>query len=464
MRTRTVWTLLAGALLVVAVWLYFGRGPDELGQWKAAAAAKGEKLSLKELVSPVTSETTSAMARLTGAVSRLQVSAADPSVISPMSPAAPGFAKVAWAQDSLDVARSRTASWADFAVQMRQNAEALEEIRAVLRNPPRSPSYDMLDPFGPSGPPLVAKRRAAYWLWGATADALHRGALDEALTNLHAMVAFTKMNDEESLLVNQMVLVAVAGLAMGATWEALQAPGWDEARLTRLQEDWERVALLSRFERTLQLERAWGLACFEYARTNHQAASRSFRGSFGINSTDTLAQAFNKDVFLPVWQKTWSKHDELVYLRGTDKVLETIRKASASRSYAEPRAFLAGWTQQSFLDQFRFPLSDALVPNWGKALRAVMLKETLRQMVLTALAIKRYQLKHGEPPESLQRLLPEFLRERPCDYMAGTTLLYERKPNGSFILYSVGENGRDEHALADDIVWPQAEIVDTLNR
>jgi len=463
MRTSTVWKLLAGALLLGAVWFYLGRGPDELGRWKAAAAARGEKLSLKELVAPVTSETLSVMGRLTGAVSRLQVSAADPSIISPMSASTPGFAKVAWAQDSLEVAQSRTVNWADFAVQMRQNAEGLEEIRAVLRNPPRSPSYDMLDPVGPSGPPLVAKRRAAYWLWGATADALHRGELDEALTNLHAMFAFTRMNDEESLLVNQMVLVAVAGLAMGATWEALQAPGWDESRLARLQQDWQQVALLSRLERTLQVERASGLAWFDYARTNRQGASRALRGSIGINSTDNLAQVFNKDVYLPVWQNTWSKHDELVYLKGTEKVLEAIRKAGASRSNADARKLLAGWTQQSFLDQFRFPLSDALVPNWGKALPSVMRHETRRQLVVTALAIKRYQLKHGEPPEGLQQLVPEFLRELPCDYMVGTILLYERKPEGAFILYSVGENGQDEHALGDDIVWPRAEM-NSLNR
>ena len=49
-------------------------------------------------------------------------------------------------------------------------------------------------------------------------------------------------------------------------------------------------------------------------------------------------------------------------------------------------------------------------------------------------------------------LLSLMRRERPCDYLAGTTLLYERKPKGTFVLYSVGENGRDEHALADDLV------------
>src|SRR6185369_14635292 len=104
-RIRKFWKPLAGALLLAALCLYLGRGPDDLGQWKAAAKARGEKLSLTELLSPVTSETTTAMARLTNAVSMLRASAVDPSIISPMSRTKPGFAKVAWAQKSLEVAK-----------------------------------------------------------------------------------------------------------------------------------------------------------------------------------------------------------------------------------------------------------------------------------------------------------------------------------------------------------------------
>src|SRR6185295_11940520 len=120
-RIQTVWRLIAGALLLVAVCFFLSRGPDELGRWKAAAKARGEKLSLTELVSPVTAETTTAMDRLTNAVSRLQVSSVDPSIISPMSRTKPGFAKTAWAQESLEVAKNRTRTWAEFSVQMKQN-------------------------------------------------------------------------------------------------------------------------------------------------------------------------------------------------------------------------------------------------------------------------------------------------------------------------------------------------------
>ncbi len=51
---------------------------------------------------------------------------------------------------------------------------------------------------------------------------------------------------------------AIAGLGIGATWEALQAPGWDDARLAALDAAWARVELLKRMPAAFEIERAWG--------------------------------------------------------------------------------------------------------------------------------------------------------------------------------------------------------------
>ena len=70
--------------------------------------------------------------------------------------------------------------------------------------------------------------------------------------------------------------------------------------------------------------------------------------------------------------------------------------------------------------------------------------------------------------------MPEFLPALPRDLMAGQPLRYRLNPDGSFILYSVGEDGRDDGGDETregpagwrrndpwggrDCVWPQVGV------
>jgi hypothetical protein len=103
----------------------------------------------------------------------------------------------------------------------------------------------------------------------------------------------------------------------------------------------------------------------------------------------------------------------------------------------------------------------------------VMRAETAKQMTITAIALKRYQLKHGNYPPDLDSLVPEFILKVPLDPMNGQPLCYRRNADGTFLLYSVGENGEDDggdpslspnvessyfywqNSRALDWVWPQ---------
>ena len=94
-------------------------------------------------------------------------------------------------------------------------------------------------------------------------------------------------------------------------------------------------------------------------------------------------------------------------------------------------------------------------------------------MTITAIALQRCKLAHGGYPDTLASLVPEFLVAVPPDPVDGRPLRYRRQEDGTFLLYSVGENGMDDggnpaldgkvksknfywqnhHAL--DWVWPQ---------
>jgi hypothetical protein len=65
-------------------------------------------------------------------------------------------------------------------------------------------------------------------------------------------------------------------------------------------------------------------------------------------------------------------------------------------------------------------------------------------MVVVALALERFRLRNGRLPANLAALTPDFLAATPLDGMDGKPFRYQLKPDGTFLLYSVGEDGRDD--------------------
>jgi len=64
-----------------------------------------------------------------------------------------------------------------------------------------------------------------------------------------------------------------------------------------------------------------------------------------------------------------------------------------------------------------------------------------------AIALERYRLAHGDFPESLEALAPQFMDKIPHDIIGGQPLHYRREANGQFVLYSVGWNETDDGGM-----------------
>src|SRR5260370_7092949 len=74
---------------------------------------------------------------------------------------------------------------------------------------------------------------------------------------------------------------------------------------------------------------------------------------------------------------------------------------------------------------------------FSKAWSITMKNLTLHQMVIAAVALKRYELRHGHLPQNLASLAPEFLAEPPRDFMNGQSLSYRTNAAASFTFYSL---------------------------
>jgi len=79
------------------------------------------------------------------------------------------------------------------------------------------------------------------------------------------------------------------------------------------------------------------------------------------------------------------------------------------------------------------------------------------------LGIELYEALHGEPPQSLDDLVPEWLPQAPIDAVSGRSFVYVRReptPDDPrrFLLYSVGVDGEDNGGVETDEARPDAAL------
>ena len=84
------------------------------------------------------------------------------------------------------------------------------------------------------------------------------------------------------------------------------------------------------------------------------------------------------------------------------------------------------------------------IANFTKAWQTTAHNQTLVNEGQIACALERYHLAHGDYPETLDALVPQFIEKLPHDIIGGQPLHYRRSEGGKFLLYSVGWNETDD--------------------
>ncbi|MEW6305159.1 MAG: hypothetical protein AB1705_16915 [Verrucomicrobiota bacterium] len=467
LRPRTLAGL--AAIILIAIVLLLRRGDDRFERYLAGHRAKGEKFTHQELWAIQSTNGAPGTTNFLNAATAIQTGLMEPGNILTMGYSGPGTASPAWRQTQIDIGnRIVPGTWDALAGQLETNRAIFAQLRAALDNPPLDTGLDRrANPFGPSAN-FVSQRKAAQWLAAAALNDLHRENREAALANLHALVQLVRMHHNELTLVNHMIRVAVARIALDATWEALQAGGWTDAQLAALQRDWQSIDLLDNFERGILGERAMGMAAREELIQSNVTRRMAVLG----------VQPSMRDRLLhPLWRSTMANTDFIFYFDQLHESLEAVRRLRAGEPWpVVQQQFDAGQERLSGLqDSLKGSLywfSGMALPNFSRAALTATRNETQRRMTVVAIALKRCQLKHGRHPAGLAALAPEFLAEIPRDPMAGAPFQYRLEKDSGFTLYSVGEDGKDDGGDAtpsapgskrfglwecQDAVWPKGK-------
>lgn len=477
-RTFFLVTGVVLALAISAIALHRSRGQRALQKYKAELIARGEKLSYAELVGTDSFGVRDSLTKLLGAAGQIRGGKLAPSTLGDIKYVAPGRVrpvwkeKNPWAQAASGVG---ALAWLEFATQVASVEGPLAEIREAAQDP--APDLGLGTNFV-SGPirNFVAMRTAAQWLAGAALSDVHEGDLDAAVANLDALAGLAQFNRDELTLVAQMIRVALTGLGLSVTWQALQAEGWTEPQLLRLQKAWEAVLVLPGLERAFVGERALGTELFTGARRSGTRFSSGIALVGGVANAPgfNFERAVTDFVVYPLYRLTSIEEDELLRLQAMQEAILAVRAVRHRRPWKEASQGLS--SKLAYLEKspgltkrFRFMLSLISVPNFPKALDRGVRVEAQRQMTIAAMALMRFRIVHGKFPTELNELWPRFLQEPSFDPFSGGCLKYRLKPGGSFVLYSVGDDATDDGGNAEpvgpgkpglwegrDAVWPEA--------
>lgn len=476
MRKRLGYLLLSVVLLVGLVFLIQRTSSKAtLRRYIAELKDKGEKLSWSELLPTFSTNLEHSASRDIFATNKTTGSFLTPQVMMIIDD---GKARIGWKGELHweGVYTNRTdlkgTKWEMLKEQNKEQAKNLELFRLALKNP--SPN------LGPRTNSLVGShvnypllRRVAFCFLAEAIENLHNNKPAAAFEDIEQIIALTKLNKEEPMLAAQMIRTAIANVALMATWELMQSPELNEEMLSELQRSWQDVALFDALENGFLGERAYGYEMLQKIQTTKGTELRrlfTFSPVGGSNQPPargiTWSDFLRDHVVYPWYKMTSADDDGLFYLKCLQDSLESARQLKSGVPWSTVKPFVDSSIKRIDRtlteDKFnRFVFSSMAIPNYSKAVEAAVRAETLRRLTITAIALKRFQLRHGEMPKDLKSLTPYILVEVPIDPMSGKPVCYRLNPDGSYVLYSAGEDGKDDGGIGGmglwsgkDVVWP----------
>jgi hypothetical protein len=407
--------------------------------------------------------------------------------------ASPGNAVVAW---RLTEWRSdkKTNRWTDIRREIKTASNLLVQLHAAAEKPFFDSGFDYKKGFVDfeSGP-LIEVKRAAQALRVAATYELNQGNLDAAHRHLLALIQLSQQT-MEPMIIWQLMRHACAILSFNEAWQFLQHPAVTEQQLQALQVALGRAEFKQDMGMALEVERAMSLDFFRQIKNSATirdqivAQRKGWAEPFNSFLTDGLVL---QHINVPLWQFAWADQDELRTLNRWQAAIAVERQARsngwASVATAESQsrddwagdalALISGEAvpnSESAFDRFRFLFSSGPFGVSDILVRKTLAVETFRNIVVTAIALKRFELRNGEHPKNLNALVPDLLTAVPIDEMDHQPLRYKSSKGADSVLYSVGENGLDDHGDSNpprkeaylqiwdgkDAVWPRPATPD----
>ena len=279
----------------------------------------------------------------------------------------------------------------------------------------------------------LGARAQCHLLLGRPEDAL------DDLTLLHDFCRRLFAEQQPATVLSAMVNQAVRGLYAAQIGEGLRLQAWREPQLTALQAQLKTIDVLGPVKEAFTLR-----------------AVITHRALVSVPSAGMV----KRTAWARLYPSGWGYQHLAARL---DLDFGRLTCFDLARQVVFADRVDAASEQADALEHGAYGFVGSLAqPNFERACQNTAHSQTEIVQALTACALERFRLAQGEYPKNLDALVPQFLDTIPNDVIDGRPLHYRRASGGTFVLYSVGWNGRDEGGVRGqplpntdgDWVWP----------
>ena len=319
----------------------------------------------------------------------------------------------------------------------------IEELRTAGARPDsRFPlDYDDEDPAEILLPHLAALKRCSQILQLRAIAELQDGRTEKAFNDVMLALRLADSVRTEPFIITHLVRIAILQITLQPIWEGLAEHKWSDAQLAALDAELAKINFLANYEYSVRSERAAHVKIVDWLEQKHSRFwdlfnminddERSLMNNFGLSAEIYLMPKgwyYQSKIALSQAQQHW-------VLPMVDDPQQTVSPQAARESVGAVKSLRPGAVNL---------FARLLLPELGNYAEKVAYGQTAVNLARVAIALELCRSAHGEFPESLDALAPQFMEKIPHDVIGGQPLHYRRTDDGQFVLYSVGWNETDE--------------------
>jgi hypothetical protein len=330
---------------------------------------------------------------------------------------------------------------------------AIEELRQASQLPySRFPlGYDIENLDDILLPHLAALKRSSQVLQLRAIAELQNGESQKAADDVKLSFRLIDSVRTEPFMISDLVRMAMCEITLQPIYEGLAKRQWSDAQLAEIGDELSRLDFLADIQFYMRSDRAF--ACREIDFLKKSQSYKEYLWLSGAGSffeDDTTSKGFAKNVraiefyLMPAGWFDQSKHAIAEFWQ--QQLLLHIVDPETHQAFPkienQVNRLQVNWqsTTRNFLAGL---FMDSLAASTRKAAR----EQASVDLARGAITLERHRLAHGEFPESLDALAPQFSAQVPHDIFGGQPLHYRRTDDGQFVLYSIGPNEKDDGGI-----------------
>jgi hypothetical protein len=282
-------------------------------------------------------------------------------------------------------------------------------------------------------PYFAVIKRCAQILQLRSVAELADGQNSNALEDVKLLLRLNGSLRSSPLLISQLVHMAIVSIWLQPVWEGLAEHRWTDEQLVTLDTELAKEDFLADYEFAMRGERTCAISTFEDMRRTGEIATQGEDGN-----TMTVKVAWMPNAYFYQNELAFAR----LYQERLFPLVDTNSRTISPEVWCQVDAAVQA-DRKHFFPPYTI-MARMTVPALDAAVKKFAIAQSSVDLARVACALERYHLAHGQYPDSLDDLAPQFIAQVPHDIINGQPLHYHLKSDGTFFLYSVGWNETDD--------------------